>query len=125
MNSKFTNKEKLKSKKLIDQLFNEGNSISAHPLRLVFLETHFDDVVKLNVGVSVSKRNFKKAVDRNRIKRLLRESYRLNKGLYFNNITTQYAFMILYIGTDMPNFKSLDTKIKLLFEQFLIKVSKD
>ena len=124
MNSKFSNKEKLKSKKLIDQLFNEGNSISAHPLRLVFIKTHFDDAIKLKVGVSVSKRNFKKAVDRNRIKRLLREAYRLNKGLYFNNITTQYAFMILYIGTDMPDFKSLDTKIKLLFEQFLIKAAK-
>jgi len=125
MNSKFSNKEKLKSKKLIDQLFTEGNSVSAHPLRLVFIETHFDDAVKLKVGVSVSKRNFKKAVDRNRIKRLLREVYRLNKGLYFNNITTQYAFMILYIGAEMPNFKSLDDKIKLLFERFLIKVIKD
>jgi len=125
MNTKFSNKEKLKSKKLINQLFTEGNSISAHPLRLVFIETHFDDAVKLKVGVSVSKRNFKKAVDRNRIKRLLREVYRLNKGLYFNNITTQYAFMILYIGAEMPDFKSLDAKIKLLFEQFLIKVIKD
>ena len=125
MNSKFSHKEKLKSKKLIDQLFTEGNSISAYPLRLVFIETHFDDAVKLKVGVSVSKRNFKKAVDRNRIKRLLREVYRLNKSLYFNNITTQYAFMILYIGAEMPDFKSLDTKIKLLFEQFLIKVTKD
>jgi len=125
MNTKFSNKEKLKSKKLIDQLFTEGNSISAHPLRLVFIETHFDDAVKLKVGVSVSKRNFKKAVDRNRIKRLLREVYRLNKGLYFNNITTQYAFMILYIGTEMPDFKSLDAKIKLLFEQLLIKFIKD
>ena len=125
MNSKFSNKEKLKSKKLIDQLFTEGNSVSAHPLRLVFIKTHFDDAVKLKVGVSVSKRNFKKAVDRNRIKRLLREVYRLNKGLYFNNITTQYAFMILYIGAEMPNFKSLDDKIKLLFERFLIKVIKD
>ena len=125
MNTKFSNKEKLKSKKLIDQLFTEGNSISAHPLRLVFIETLFDDAVKLKVGVSVSKRNFKKAVDRNKIKRLLREAYRLNKGLYFNNITTQYAFMILYIGAEMPEFKSLDAKIKLLFEQFLIKFIKD
>jgi len=124
MDSTFSNKEKLKSKKLIDQLFTEGNSVSAHPLRLVYIETPFDDAVKLKVGVSVSKRNFKKAVDRNRIKRLLREVYRLNKGLYFNNITTQYAFMILYIGTDKPDFENFEDKMKLLFEKFLKKVSK-
>ena len=125
MDSTFSNKEKLKSKKLIEQLFAEGKSISAHPLRLVFIESSFEDAIKLKVGVSVSKRNFKKAVDRNRIKRLLREAYRLNKNSYFNNITTQYAFMILYIGSEKPIYKHLETKMKLLFEQFLKKVSKD
>ncbi|MCF6295399.1 MAG: ribonuclease P protein component [Flavobacteriaceae bacterium] len=125
MKASFSKKEKLKSKKLIEQLFAEGKSVSAYPLRLIFMETAFIEDVKLKVGVSVSKRNFKKAVDRNRIKRLLRESYRLQKHLYFNNITTQYAFMILYIGNDKPIYKHLETKMKLLFEQFLIKVSKN
>jgi ribonuclease P protein component len=125
MKASFSKKEKLKSKKLIEQLFAEGKSVSAHPLRLIFIETSFVEDVKLKVGMSVSKRNFKKAVDRNRIKRLLRECYRLNKHAYFNNITTQYAFMILYIGNDKPIYKYLETKMKLLFEQFLIKVAKD
>ncbi len=125
MKASFSKKEKLKSKKLIEQLFAEGKSVSAYPLRLIFMETPFVEDVKLKVGVSVSKRNFKKAVDRNRIKRLLRESYRLQKHLCFNNITTQYAFMILYIGNDKPIYKHLETKMKLLFEQFLIKVAKN
>jgi ribonuclease P protein component len=125
MKASFSKKEKLKSKKLIEQLFAEGKSVSAHPLRLIFIETPFVEDVKLKVGMSVSKRNFKKAVDRNRIKRLLRESYRLQKHLYFNNITTQYAFMILYIGKDKPDYKHIETKMKLLFKQFLIKVSKN
>lgn len=125
MKASFSKKEKLKSKKLIEQLFAEGKSVSAYPLRLIFMETTFVEDVKLKIGVSVSKRNFKKAVDRNRIKRLLRESYRLQKHLYFNNITTQYAFMILYIGNDKPIYKHLETKMKLLFEQFLIKVAKN
>ena len=60
MNLTFSNKEKLKSKKLIEQLFIEGRVFSTYPLRLVFLETTFSDDVKLKVGVSVSKRNFKK-----------------------------------------------------------------
>ena len=125
MNRSFPNTEKLKSKKLIEHLFAEGKSVSAHPLRLIFIEASFDDDVKLKVGVSVSALNFKKAVDRNRIKRLLRECYRLQKHAYFNNITTQYAFMILYIGNDKPIYKHLETKMKLLFEQFLIKVAKN
>ena len=53
MNLTFSNKEKLKSKKLIEQLFIEGRAFSAYPLRLVFLETTFSDDVKLKVGVSV------------------------------------------------------------------------
>ncbi len=120
----FNKIEKLKSGKLIEQLFEEGKFITVFPLRLAYLESSFDEDVKLKVGVSVSKRNFKKAVDRNEIKRLLRESYRLNKHQYFNNIATQYAFMILYIGSEKPDFGSVEFKMKQLFEQFLSKVSK-
>ena len=122
MNASFPNTEKLKSKKLIEQLFAEGKSISAHPLRLIFIEGFFVEDVKLKVGVSVSKRNFKKAVDRNRIKRLLREAYRLQKHAYLNNITTQYAIMILYIGTEKSEFKTIQVTMKLLFEKFMSKV---
>ncbi len=124
LNFTYNKKEKLKSKKLIDQLFTEGQSVSAYPLRLVYLSTSFDDAVIAKTGVSVSKRNFKTAVDRNRIKRLLRESYRLNKAVYFNNITTQYAFMILYIGKDLPTLTLVETKMKLLFEKFSNTTSK-
>ena len=123
MSQTYPKKEKLKSKKLIEQLFANGQSISVFPLRLVFLPTTFEDSISAKTGVSVSKRNFKTAVDRNRIKRLLRESYRLNKSDYFNNLTTQYACMILYIGKDKPTFNQVETKMNLLFKKFLNKVS--
>ncbi|MDO5969131.1 ribonuclease P protein component [Flavivirga aquimarina] len=123
MSVSYPKKEKLKSKKLIEQLFSEGQSVSAFPLRLVYMPTSFDDDVVAKTGVSVSKRNFKTAVDRNRIKRLLREVYRLNKAVYFNNITTQYAFMILYIGKDKPTMTQVESRMKLLFEKFSNKVS--
>ncbi|MDU8884703.1 ribonuclease P protein component [Yeosuana sp. MJ-SS3] len=119
----YSNKEKLKSKKLIGQLFAEGKSITNFPLRLIYLETHFEDGSKIKTGVSVSKKKFKRAVDRNRIKRLLREAYRLEKQTYFNNITTQYAFMILYIGNEKPSFEKVSKKMKNLFGLFLDKVS--
>lgn len=121
----FSKKEKLKSQKLIEQLFAEGKSVSAFPLRMVYIQTPLDSEVKIKAGVSVSKRNFKKAVDRNRIKRLLREAYRLNKASYFNNISTPYALMILYIGKDGTDFDSVNTKMKALLQKFTDKVSED
>ena len=124
MNHSYPKVEKLKSKKLIEQLFSEGRSITVFPLRLIYLEITLPENAMFQVGVSVSKRNIKSAVQRNRIKRLLREAYRLNKSMLFNNITTQKALMILYIGSDIPNYKTLDTRMKLLFERFLIKDSK-
>jgi len=125
MNKSFSGKEKLKSKKLIEQMFMEGDSVTAFPLRLVFLEASYNDGATIKTGVSVSKRNFKTAVDRNRIKRILREAYRQHKTEYFNNITTQYAFMILYIGNDKPTLIQTETRMKLLFEKFNKAVLKD
>ncbi|MCB4807240.1 ribonuclease P protein component [Tamlana sp. 62-3] len=110
--------EKLKSKTLIDELFSSGKSVSAYPLRLVYLPTTFNENVQAKTGVSVSKRNFKTAVARNRIKRLMREAYRLNKPDIFNNLSTPHAFMILYIGKEIPSFNLVNTKMKQLFEKF-------
>ncbi|SDG76978.1 ribonuclease P protein component [Winogradskyella thalassocola] len=119
MNFNYSKKDKLKSKKLIEQLFTDGKAVTAYPLRLVYLKTEFEDGSQLKTGVSVSKRLHKKAVSRNQIKRLLREAYRLNKPLYFNNSSASYAFMILYLSKDGTTFDKLDHSIKLLFKKFL------
>ncbi|WP_339916223.1 ribonuclease P protein component [Yeosuana marina] len=119
----FSKKEKLKSKTLIEQLFTEGKSVSAYPLRLVYMPADLKDDALFKTGVSVSKRNFKRAVDRNRIKRLMRESFRLHKHDYINNMSVPYAFMILYIGKEKPSFDQVESKMTLLFEKFSSKVS--
>ncbi len=111
--------EKLKSQKAIEQLFAEGKSVSAYPLRMVYL----DNQTQLKVGVSVSKRNFKLAVHRNRVKRLLREGYRLNKNLLIDNKLDHYTLMFLYISKEMPDFKIIDKKMKALLTKFNDQVS--
>jgi len=121
----FKKKDKLKSRKLIEKLFDEGKSVTVFPLRMLYLKTTHEDGSVIKTGVSVSKRNFKKAVDRNRVKRLLRETYRLNKPEYFNNITTPYALMILYIGKDANDFNSVNENLKLLLSAFLEKTSNE
>lgn len=118
MDQSYKKIEKLKGQKLIEKLFSEGKSIAVYPLRLVYLKTNFDDSVSIKSGFSVSKRNFKKAVDRNRIKRLMREAYRLNKSAYFNNIPDQYAFMILYIGKAQTDFTTVSKKMNALMALF-------
>ncbi|MGB6267673.1 MAG: ribonuclease P protein component [Olleya sp.] len=115
----FNKQEKLKSQKAIELLFAEGKSVSAYPLRMMYLKS--EDSLK--VGVSVSKRNFKKAVDRIRIKRLLREGYRLNKTMLIDNNIDHYTLMILYISKEMPDFKLIDAKIKTLLSKFKDQIS--
>ena len=72
--------ERLKSRKLIDQLFKEGKSFSSFPFRVVwkYLPSASDSFLK--AGFTVSTKHFKKAVDRNRIRRLMKEAYRLQKN---------------------------------------------
>ena len=115
MDFTYKKSEKLKSKKAVEQLFTDGNSISAYPLRLVFVKNK----ASLKVGVSVSKRNFKLAVHRNRIKRLLREAYRLNKSVLYEAQLTEFSFMIIYNHKDMPGFELINEKTKKLFHKFI------
>jgi ribonuclease P protein component len=118
MSFKYRRKDKLKSKKLIEQIFTEGKALTVYPLRLVYIKTDFEDESILKTSVSVSKRLHKTAVARNRIKRLLREAYRLNKPIYFNNSSASYAFMILYLSKDGITFYKLNKSMKLLFNKF-------
>ena len=121
MSYTFPKKEKLKSRKCIDQLFAEGKSITSFPIKLIFLKTSLPENVKIQAGVTVSKKKFKRAVDRNRIKRLLREAYRLNKHLVFNNSDSSFAFVFLYLGKEIPSFVEVDKAMKDILAKFLIK----
>ena len=109
--------EKLKSKKLLDELFASGKKLNEYPIKLVYKQLNFEDEVLVKAGVSVPKRNFKRAVDRNRIKRLLHEAYRLNKYIIHEVLEEKYVCMFLYLGKEMPTFKAVNIKIENLLKK--------
>lgn len=129
MNFTYPKNEKLKSKITIDLLFSKGNSISKYPLRLVYVESDYgiaeDSGQKIKMGVSVSKKHFKRAVDRNYFKRVLRETYRLNKHLLIDNLDKPYAFMFFYQTKDRLSYEEINTKTIQLFEKFLLQIKKE
>tara|TARA_R110002049_G_scaffold2846_4_gene23139 strand:+ start:5802 stop:6200 length:399 start_codon:yes stop_codon:yes gene_type:complete len=114
--------ERLKSKKLIEKLYTEGDSVKAFPLRMIYVQTKHTSDFPCQVGVSVAKRNFKLAVDRNRLKRLMRETYRLQKGIVYDNLEEPYVFMISYIGREEFKYEELYLKMEKLLTLFINKI---
>jgi ribonuclease P protein component len=123
MNFNYPKNEKLKSKITIGLLFSEGKSVSKYPLRLVYHSGALGNEQQLKVGVSVSKKYFKKAVDRNYFKRVLRETYRLNQHLLKDRLQQPYALMLFYQSKDRLSYDEINTKTIQLFEKFLAQIN--
>jgi len=124
MNFTYPKNERLKSKTTIDLLFSDGKSVSKYPLRLVYRAGEAEADEKIKLGVSVSKKYFKKAVDRNYFKRVLRETYRLNKHLLGENLEGNYSIMFFYQTKDRLSYEEINTKTIQLFEKFLLQINK-
>jgi len=115
---------RLKSRKVIEHLFKEGKAFSIFPLRVIYMTTFPESLIidsKLQAGFSVSTKNFKKAVDRNRIKRLMKEAYRLQKNplvVQLENSDKKIAVFFIYTGNDTPDYEliyeKMDSSIKRL-----------
>ena len=115
--------EKLKSRTTIELLFSKGQSVTKYPLRLVYLPQTFDDGSAIKMGVSVSKKYFKRAADRNYYKRLLRECYRLHKAGLLDAMPQPHAMMLLYQSNDRLDFAEIEQKTLALFEKFRAKTT--
>jgi ribonuclease P protein component len=123
--------DRLKSRKLIKQLFSEGENFAIYPFRLYYLAgkdifhslqkySSHDNAIILQCGVGASAKTFKKAVDRNRIKRLMRESYRLQKYFLLDILkekNLQLALFFIYTGKTMPDYAMVSDKIALILHR--------
>lgn len=123
MKFKYPKTEKLKSRIHIDLMFTEGQTVSKFPLRLVYVPLGKDATTPLQMGVSVSKRSFKRAVDRNYFKRVLRETYRKNKQLLLDHMDQPYAIMFFYQTKERLTYQEINEKTVQLFDKFIKKIS--
>jgi ribonuclease P protein component len=123
----FPKSEKLCSDKLIDKLFTEGNrEIGSFPVRLVYLQVSTEEISGINILVSVSKRHFKRAVKRNRVKRQLREYYRLNNQKLKSMLATNNQGLLLaliYTDGKLWSTEKLNKRLDSAFEKLLSVLS--
>ena len=99
----FDRNERLKSRKVIATLFKTGQSFVAYPLRVVWVVSHAGEHGCATLAVSASKRIFKTAVQRNRLKRQMREAYRLHKQAFYEQLQPHHkhiSLMITYIAKE-------------------------
>lgn len=111
--------ERLKSQKIIEQLFKKGKSFSIFPFRVVW-QYQQDSSAILQAGFTVSTRYFKKAVDRNRIRRLMREAYRLQKNelqQIVQDKNKQIAIFIIYTGKELPLYPLISDKTGMVLQR--------
>ena len=117
----FRKAERLCSKKRIEELFaGDSRSFSAYPLRVVYRNTESDQPLQLLI--SVSKRRFRHAVDRNRTKRLIREAYRQNKNILLPTLTMQGRHIdlaFIWISDQLSDFSTVEAKVKNLLQRIV------
>lgn len=118
--------ERLKSRKRIEQLFAVGKSFGLYPLRVLYLQPEEPEAAVLQCAFSVSTRHFKKAVHRNRIKRLLREAWRLQKNGLAQQLEAsqqKLAVFIIYTNSELPQYSLIFEKTGLAIQRLTEKVN--
>jgi len=123
----FTKEERLCNKKLIEGLYHNGSSFLCYPFRVSWMLTD-NGTQPAQVVFGVAKKRYKKAVDRNLIKRRMREAYRLHKQQFLYNYLSEndkkLALSVNYIGTEIVDYAFMEKKMLKLFTQLVEQVSK-
>jgi ribonuclease P protein component len=122
----FTKEERISIQREIDSLFEEGSSFRVYPLQIVYVEKKQVSGTRASILVSVSKKRFKRAVKRNRIKRLIRESYRLNKKEFLEFLDTEekrLSVAFIYISNEVSDFDRMEMAVKKALNSLKEKLS--
>lgn len=117
----FKKTDRLSGKKDFESIFKSGNIIRETPWMLKWIKNEFHKPL-VRMAVSVSKKHFKKAVTRNRIKRLAREAYRKHKLFVTEQIRPAehgYSLLFVFIGKEVPAYKQVEEKIILILQRFI------
>jgi ribonuclease P protein component len=125
----FTKEERLCSQKQIELLFNNSSSFILYPFRFVWTsQTLADAPYPAEIAISVPKKRFKRAVDRNKIKRLIREAYRKNKGELFYPFLIQehikLSFILIYVSNELFTAVDMEKKLNLCLNKFIKEYAK-
>lgn len=117
MEHTFAKNERLTHYAHISELFSEGKSLKNFPLKVLYLPIQTNCATPIKVLVSVPKRSFKQAVVRNYLKRIIRESYRLQKQQFFIQ-GKQFAMAFIYMSKEKIKYQELFLAMKMLSEQW-------
>ena len=124
----FPKKERLSSKKDIHPLFESGSTFFSHPFKIYY---HFYDAEEgkpcAAVLFSVGKKQFKLAVDRNRIKRICKEAYRLNKDVLTDKLKEEILKIdvaFVFVAKSIPDYQDLEPKMQKAINQLITTVQK-
>ena len=124
--------ERLKSRKQIEKLFAEGRSFVVNPFRVYYVINGERLMVNksslLQFGIGVGSKNFKKAVDRNRIKRLTREAWRLQKNELkerLKRINIELNVFFIYTGKALPDFETVKDKVAVALKKLADKTDEN
>ena len=122
MSQSFHKTERLKSKIIFDELISSGSSVKKYPFILVWKKLNVDQIYPIKIAFSVSKKRFPLAVDRNEMKRKIREAYRLKKSGIYANLKNNYAVLLIYTTEEKIKRDLLENKLSLVFESFIYDV---
>jgi ribonuclease P protein component len=127
-NFKFSKEERLCSEKLLNELFKNGSSFLFYPFRVTWLVQPSTQQFPVQVVVSVPKKRFKRSVDRNRLKRIIKEAYRLNKASLLYSFLEQKDQNILlalnFVGKEILDYHYVERKMIKMLENLQIQISK-
>jgi ribonuclease P protein component len=114
----FSKEERLNNKKTIQELFDKGSSFFLYPFKIFYLPATITSSVPAKILISVSKKGFKKAVDRNLLKRRIREAYRLNKHILHTDKDNRPLLIgLIFVSKQILSFNDIENKLKLVLQR--------